>query len=287
MTGIGSGKTLKSTDADHVFVFFDDHGTNGAVCWPEGCTLNAEKMGTTLNTMANNKMFKKLILYIEACFAGSVFYKLTLPANVYVTTASPVAESSFAYNWDSTIGAYVADIYSFLFVHNTEISDMSETFQAQFDYIQDNIQNYSQTCQYGEKDVMPAMTLGQFFKPSSVAAAGPRGHGHHHHQFAHNRPRFVRSALPADAVSAWDVPLEASRRIYEANPTPENLAELKKQEAFRVHVDEMADRIVAAAVTEKHLRTPACTTCGSTCKCYSYCISGGSAEFCVRFSSSI
>jgi len=277
MTGIGSGKTLKSTENDHVFVFFDDHGSEGALCWPEGCTLTAAKMGQTINTMANNRMFKNLIIYVEACFAGSVFYKQTLPPHVYVTTASPVAESSFAYNYDSTIRAYVADIYSYLFIHHTEISDMGASFQAQFNYIQDNIQNYSQSCQYGDKDAMSLMTLGQFYKPTTDFRYAHMRHMWHHPRHQRRLPRV----LPADAVRSWDVPVETARRIYEAEPTPENLAELKRQEEYRIHVDEMAQRIVEAAVTEPHLRTPACTTCTSACKCYSYCISSHSAAHCT------
>lgn len=83
-------------------VFFDDHGTSGALCWPEGCTLTGPKFEAAIQAMSRKQMFAELVIYIEACYAGSVFYKSKFPPNVYVTTASPVAASSFAYNVSSS-----------------------------------------------------------------------------------------------------------------------------------------------------------------------------------------
>jgi legumain len=263
MTGIGSGKSLKSGPDDNVFVFFDDHGSEGAICFPYGCDLDGTKMQTTINTMASNKMFKKLVIYVEACFAGSVFYKLVLPKNVYVTTAAPVGESSFAFNWDDTIRAYVADVYSYLWIHDTEINGQGKhTFQDQFDYIQQNIEGYSQTCQYGDKN-MESVYLTDFFNPTSASVS--------------SKPVKV-----ADAVSTFDVPLMTAKRVFMAEPTDENLKELNKQIAIKKAVDDMASAIVnAAKPNAPHLGMPACSSCDSSCNCYKYCIGEHNAEYCA------
>jgi len=261
MSGIGSGKSLKSGPDDNVFVFFDDHGSEGAICFPRGCDLDGTKMQTTINTMNSKKMFKNLVIYIEACFAGSVFYKLVLPDNVYVTTAAPVGESSFAFNWDDTIGAYVADIYSYLWVHDTEVNAKAgHTFQDQFDYIQQNIQGYSQTCQYGDKR-MEGVALTDFFNPTSAVERTP--------------------IKITDAVSTFEVPLMTAKRVFMNKPTDENLQELNKQISIKKAIDDMAAAIVnAAKPNAPHLSMPACSTCDRSCNCYSYCIGEHNDKYC-------
>jgi len=262
MTGIGSGKSLKSGPEDNVFVFFDDHGSEGSICFPSGCDVDATKMQSTINAMAQKKMFKRLVFYIEACFAGSVFYKLNLPENVYVTTAAPVGESSFAFNWDDEIGAYLADIYSYLWIHDTEVNAKGDySFQDQFDYIQKNIEGYSQTCQYGDKKGFGKLALTEFYKPTSAVSAAP--------------------IKITDAVSTFDVPLMTTKRIFMNKPTDENLEKLNKQIAIKKSIDNMATAIVNAAKPDApHLGLPACDTCDNTCKCYSYCIGEHNAEYC-------
>jgi hypothetical protein len=259
---VGSNKVLNTTDKDYVFVFYDDHGTNGALCWPAslGCPLTGPVFEASIQRMAAKKMFKELVIYIEACYAGSVFYKSKLPPNVYVTTASPVDASSFAYNYDSTIRAYVADIYSFLAIHDTEVNGLSRSWNDQFAYIQDNIQNYSMACQYGDLEF--AKTRLQDFWPTKS-----------------EKRRFGANAVRiTDAVPAWDVPYAVARKIYESEPTLDHLAALKKEEMFRDKVNGMAERIMESMEVEKHLTLPPCTTCVKTCPCMSYCY--GSAENC-------
>lgn len=260
---VGSGKSLLSGPDDNVFVFFDDHGSEGAMCFPRGCDLNGEKMQKTLDTMASKNMFKRLIIYVETCFSGSVFYKINFPPNVYVTTAAPVAESSFAYNYDSTIRAYVADIYSFLWIHDAEVNNAAgHTFQDQFDYIQKNIEGYSQTCQYGNK-TMAGLTLDSFFKPTAAAS------------------RARRPIRITDAVSTFEVPLQTAKRVYMDYPTDENRRELEKQLAIQKAIDDMGAAIVSAAAPRApHLAMPACESCDASCKCMQYCKSGHSQAFC-------
>jgi len=268
MTGTGSGKSLKSGPDDNVFIFFDDHGSETAMCFPNGCGVNAAKMQSIINNMASKKMFKKLVIYAETCFSGSVFYKLSLPENVYVTTAAPVGASSFAYNWDDTIRAYVADIYSYLWIHDLEVNGATSkhTFQNNFDYIQKNIDGYSQTCQYGDKK-MEKVTLSEFFKPTSAPAVGS----------VDAEPIKI-----TDAVSVFEVPLMTAKRIFMSEPTDENLKELNKQISIKKAIDNMASAIVEAGKPNvPHLSMAPCTTCDMECNCYKYCIDEYSATHCT------
>jgi len=262
MTGIGSGKSLKSTSADNVFVFFDDHGSQGSMCLTDGCKVDAKAMEATLSTMAQKKLFKNLVFYVETCFSGSVFYNIKIPANVYITTAAPIGASSFAFNYDKDIGAYLSDIYSYLWIHDTEVNArIGYTFQNQFNYIQNNIENYSQTCQYGDKS-MAKMDVTSYFKPSSSAATDAR-------------------IKITDAVSTFDVPLQTAKRVFMEEPTDEHYQELNKQISIKKSIDAMTHSIIEAAKPNApHLNTPACVTCDKSCNCYKYCISDYSAEHC-------
>ena len=116
MTGViptGGKKALKSTAEDHVFLYFDDHGAPGEICFPTGGDLTAASFSKMTDTMSQQKMFKKFIMIIQACYSGSMFYKQTLPANVYAVSSAPVAASAFAFNYVSRLGTYVASRYAF------------------------------------------------------------------------------------------------------------------------------------------------------------------------------
>lgn len=91
----GNGKLLKTDQDSKIFVFFTDHGAVGLLGFPNGM-LFADDLMKTLNYMNENKRYKKLVFYVEACEAGSMFEGL-LPPNidVYALTASNAHESSF------------------------------------------------------------------------------------------------------------------------------------------------------------------------------------------------
>ena len=69
---------------DDVFVYFADHGGVGILAFPGlfGSTLSADKLNDALKTMAQKKMFKRLVVYVEACESGSMFQ--TLPKDIGV-----------------------------------------------------------------------------------------------------------------------------------------------------------------------------------------------------------
>ena len=46
--------------------------------------------------MSDNKMFKELTFYVEACESGSMFPNLTDKESIYAVTASNATQSSYA-----------------------------------------------------------------------------------------------------------------------------------------------------------------------------------------------
>jgi len=102
LTGDGSkGKTLKSTADDDVFVYFTDHGAPGLIAFPNYPVgvLHKNDLQKALKTMADKKMFKKLVFYLETCESGSMFEGLDVPG-VYAVSAANAKESS----WGSYCG---------------------------------------------------------------------------------------------------------------------------------------------------------------------------------------
>merc|ERR1719326_1814820 len=101
LTGKGSGKVLKSTSKDNVFIYFADHGAPGLICFPaDGGTtaagqLHKAELQSAIGTMHSQDMYKKLVMYLETCESGSMFEGMTTP-NVYALSAANPSESSWA-----------------------------------------------------------------------------------------------------------------------------------------------------------------------------------------------
>ena len=68
----GSGKTLESGPNDNVFVYFTDHGAKGLVAFGES-VLKATELNKAIKNMYDNKKYKNMVFYVEACESGSMF----------------------------------------------------------------------------------------------------------------------------------------------------------------------------------------------------------------------
>ena len=118
--GKGTGKVLKSDSNSKVFFFFSDHGAPGLIAFPTKY-LYADQFNTILNNMYNAKMYKRMVLYLEACESGSMFKNL-LPnnLNVYATTAANAEESSYATYYDDELDTYLGDLYSVSWMEDSD-----------------------------------------------------------------------------------------------------------------------------------------------------------------------
>merc|ERR550537_254994 len=98
LLGKGSGKVLKSTAEDQVFVTFFDHGAPGLIAFPSSgifqSALHRQQLQDTLSQMQQAKMFKQLVFYLEACESGSMFENFNV-SGVYAVTAANAKESSW------------------------------------------------------------------------------------------------------------------------------------------------------------------------------------------------
>jgi len=193
MKGIGSGKVIKSGPNDHVFVNFVDHGATGLVAFIDD-VLTVSQLNQALASMAKKKQFGKMVIYVEACEAGSMFRQV-LPnnINIFATTAANYDESSYACYYDDLRETYLGDVYSVQWMEDSDAENLNvETLQKQF-LITRNRTTTSQVEEYGQLSI-DTLPVSQF-QGSKVATPKPR-----------------LPAVAFDAVPSWDVPMERQRR---------------------------------------------------------------------------
>ena len=87
LTGIENPRVIESGPEDTVFVYYMDHGAIGFTVVGKSY-LREEVLLETLNKMYDNKQYKQLVFYLEACHSGSMFRKLPADKNIYAMTGA-------------------------------------------------------------------------------------------------------------------------------------------------------------------------------------------------------
>ena len=135
------GKVLKSTKDDNIFLFFSDHGAADLICLPGGY-LYSKDLLNTIQTMHERQMYNKFVLYIEACYSGSMFLKLPEDLNVVVVTAASDQEPSYGWYCGSEaivkgqkLGTCLGDEFSISWMEHVDNGDRKENLEDQFNYL--------------------------------------------------------------------------------------------------------------------------------------------------------
>jgi len=171
-------KVLESTEEDNVFIFFSDHGATGLIAFPYEY-LYANNFMSTLNWMSQNKKYKQMVIYIEACESGSMFEGI-LPQNIsiYATTAANSEESSWGTYCSpndkvngKSIGSCLGDLYSVNVWENIDAVDPSqETLITQFGILVQKT-NLSHVQRFG--DVSISNQIIGSFEANQASSKGP------------------------------------------------------------------------------------------------------------------
>jgi len=174
MQGIGSGKVLESGPDDNVFIFYTDHGAVGLVAFPTG-VLYAKDLNATIAKMHSQNKYKQMVIYIEACESGSMLEDI-LPnnINIYATTASNAKESSYACYFDAKRGTYLGDVYSVVWMEDSDAEDITKESLYQQFLVTKAKTNTSHVMQYGDLTVGPADMVSQFQGSGKQSAKPPR-----------------------------------------------------------------------------------------------------------------
>jgi len=124
--------------------------------------------------MYTQKKYKQMLIYIEACEAGSMFNNiLSEQVNVLAVTASDPTHSSYAIYYDDTRKTFLGDVFSVFWMQDSEQESMTETVQHQFDVVQ-QLTNTSAVCAYGDMTINPEALKVFQAPPTFGTAAMPR-----------------------------------------------------------------------------------------------------------------
>ncbi|KAI8788257.1 legumain [Biomphalaria glabrata] len=234
------GKVIGSGPDDRVFVNFVDHGGVGILCFPND-VLHADELHATIKYMHTKKLYKQMVFYVEACESGSMFEKiLESNLNVYVTTAANSVESSFGCYYDSHRSTYLGDVYSVMWMADSEVENLNiETLDDQFNIVRAET-NTSHVSKYGQAD-LGKLKVADFQGNLTEGAL----------RFIPNR----RIHPTADAVSAEDIDIEILKRKLSDSNGLEQLKYRTQLESLmqqRKNIEQFYKNVVAN-VTDAHL----------------------------------
>ena len=149
------GKVLKSTKDDNVFLFFSDHGGPDILALPGGY-LHSKDLLDGIKTMHEKQMYKKFLLYIEACYSGSMFLNLPEDLNVVAVTAANDKESSWGWYCGGeavvkgkSINSCLGDEFSISWMERVDSIDRKENLEDQFNYLVKQVTK-SHVSRYGD-----------------------------------------------------------------------------------------------------------------------------------------
>jgi len=152
--------TIPTTSNDHVFVYYDNHGGPDILGVPDGCgdLITGEGLDAAFQKMSQAGLYKYLFFAIEACYAGSVAELFTAP-NMVTITASNNQESSYAYCYDSYIGSYLSNEFTWMFVDEMN-NNPKEAIGDLYDNCKANTKQ-SHVCFYGDES-MKTLPISDF-----------------------------------------------------------------------------------------------------------------------------
>jgi legumain len=270
----GSGKTLQTTEEDNVFFYYDDHGNSDIIAMPYGRRFTGSgDFKALFDMLGRKKLFKNFVIFIQACYSGSLFYNQNIPDNVYVATSAPADDSAYACWYDNTLRTFVTSCWPRGWIRPMdEESPATVTFDQLFADAWEFTRNSTEPCQYGDADVKK-LTMKEFFGISNQATD----------TLGQTRDRLREKN--AFNVPQEDVPLALARlRYMETNAEADRLA-VEKELRFREKIDKIVSLAADAAVPhhKEIMRTDICTgTCDESCECYSTCMKTGSSDECKR-----
>jgi legumain len=196
-----SGKVLRSTKKDKVFVNFVDHGGVDLIGFPTS-TYHAKDLQALLENMYKRGRYSELVFYLEACESGSMFEGLSSDLPVYATTAANAQESSWGTYCSpddkvdgKSIGSCLGDLYSVNWLEDSDKlvnSDAKESLEQQFEIVK-KLTTKSHVLEFGKG-------IDTISNEQVLAFLG-------------DKPKTSNSVEPEGLVKAEEAPMVSSRDI--------------------------------------------------------------------------
>lgn len=96
--GKGSGRVLEKNPNQRVFFAYSGHGAMSLLPFPTGPYLYTEQFKKLLIELRERSVFKEMLIYLEACYAGSVFSGMPIEKEekILAVSAAGPYEGSYA-----------------------------------------------------------------------------------------------------------------------------------------------------------------------------------------------
>jgi len=240
MKGIGTGKVIKSKAKDKIFVYYSDHGGPGILGMVDD-EIHAEDLSKTLSKMSSNNKFGKLVFFVEACYAGSMFDStIEEDENIFVMTASDPNESSYACYYDDKRDTYLADEFSSAWMHIVQSEFSSDASSMSLHRLYERTRTNtteSHVEEYGDLDI----------GSSKVRDFIGTGKGNTQNI---KEPKMF-STMDKDSVPSLEVPLQMLvRKMKMTNDEDERImfqSEIQHALKMREMVDDVINKILLEA----------------------------------------
>lgn len=103
-------EVMRCDDGDNIFIFWSGHGEPGAMVWDEEKEgMTGDKLHEALSGM---KSYRRLVMFVESCFAGSVFENRDWPRGMLFVTAANAHETSKADVFNSTTNIWMSNRFT-------------------------------------------------------------------------------------------------------------------------------------------------------------------------------
>lgn len=112
---LGTPTVLETDKHSNVLLFIVDHGEPGSVIFEKDArdgALSAQRLTGIVETMHARKRYRQMLIVTEVCYGESMASDIQSPGVVCLAGAAR-NERSFGANYDSEIGAWLADDFTF------------------------------------------------------------------------------------------------------------------------------------------------------------------------------
>ncbi len=245
MSGIGSGKTISSGPNDRIFVYLVDHGGDSVVSFPDGRQLHAHTLINGLKKMHEEKKFKQLVFYLEACESGSMFIDLPLDINVLAVTSTNTTGIAMPCYWDHEINVFLGDVFSVKWLEDSDMEDLNkETLEKQYQIVKNRTAITSSVNKFGDTSISKLLVA------DFMGTKKAKKYQYTSHDF---NPKIGRG-YPTDyfcdklpyAIDARDIKLETLWRRIQSAETPVKANQLHKELIQHLSVRRLVKDIIKA-----------------------------------------
>ena len=185
LTGVENPRVIESGPEDTIFVYYMDHGAIG-FCEVGKSELHEDVLMKTIDKMYENKQYKQLVFYFEACHSGSMFRKLEKGKNVYAMTGSDTEHSAWMNNCPPDdvvdgkhVGACMGAWFDNFWMQEVTDNGADLTHNEMFKIVHEKTaaQTDQNVSQFGDIDTIGEMPVREFigdYKPKKKVSADPK-----------------------------------------------------------------------------------------------------------------